>query len=235
MQKAEEAIVLVGGLGTRLRSVLADLPKPLAPVAGRPFLAYLLDQLARGGLRRVILATGYLADKIERVVGAHWQGMEIVYSHESQPLGTGGAIVLATKQLQGRSAHLLNGDTFLRYELAALEHAATARSLPISMALAHVADVARYGAVEIADGRVHAFREKGGQGPGWINAGSYFLTGEVLDRLPTGSDSFSFETQTLLPLAAAGQVGVLQATENFIDIGVPEDYARAQNLFAFHG
>lgn len=234
MPAAEEAIVLVGGLGTRLRTVVADLPKPLAPVAGRPFLAYLLDQLAMSGLRRVILATGYLAEKIEQAVGRQWQGMEIAYSHESQPLGTGGAIVLATRQLQGHCVHLVNGDTFLRYNLDALEYAAEVQQLPLSMALAHVADVARYGAVDISNGRVQAFREKGGPGPGWINAGSYYLTGYALDRLPAGGGSFSFETEVLLPLAAAGQVGVLQATENFIDIGVPEDYSRAQTLFALH-
>lgn len=234
MRAAEEAIVLVGGLGTRLRTVVADLPKPLAPVAGRPFLAYLLDQLALGGLRRVILATGYLADKIEQAVGVRWQGMEIVYSHESHPLGTGGAILLAAKKMQGRRVHLLNGDTFLRYSLIALQRAAEAHNLPLSMALAHVADVARYGAVEIADGRVHAFREKGGHGAGWINAGSYYLTSDALDLLPANRPSFSFESEVLLPLAPSGQVGVLEETRDFIDIGVPEDYALAQTLFADH-
>jgi len=232
MPRAEEAIVLVGGLGTRLRSVVADLPKPLAPVAGRPFLAYLLDQLSLGGLRRVILATGYLADRIEHAIGRSWEGMEIVYSHESQPLGTGGAIALAAKQMQGRCVHLINGDTFLRYSLVALQHAADARDLPLSMALAHVADVARYGAVEIADGRVHAFREKGGHGAGWINAGCYYLTSDALDLLPVDRQSFSFESEVLLPLAPSGQVGVLEETCDFIDIGVPEDYALAQTLFA---
>jgi D-glycero-alpha-D-manno-heptose 1-phosphate guanylyltransferase len=235
MPRAEEAIVLVGGLGTRLRAVVADLPKPLAPVAGRPFLAYLLDHLAQGGLRRVILATGYLAEKIEQAVGRQWQGMEIVYSHEAHPLGTGGAVALAARQLQRHGVHLVNGDTFLRYDLAALEYAAEAQQLSLSMALAHVTDVARYGAVEVAHGRVQAFCEKGGQGPGWINAGSYYLTGDALDRLSMGRGPFSFETDLLLPLATAGQVGVLQATTDFIDIGVPEDYARAQSLFAAHG
>jgi D-glycero-alpha-D-manno-heptose 1-phosphate guanylyltransferase len=231
MSKADEAIVLVGGLGTRLRSVVPDLPKPLAPVAGRPFLAHLLDQLAANGIRRVILATGYLAEKVEHAIGMRWQGMDICYSCEAEPLGTGGAIRLATRQLQGSSAHIANGDTFLRFDLAALEKRVHERQVPMGIALARVPDVSRYGEVETRDGRVVAFREKGGHGSGFINAGSYFLTREGIAALPS-LETFSFETQVLQPAAVVGDVAAYLESSDFIDIGVPEDYARAQSLFA---
>ena len=192
MPRAEEAIVLAGGLGTRLRSVVADLPKPLAPVAGRPFLAHLLDQLATGGLRRVILATGYMAEKIEQVIGRRWAGMDVAYSKESDPLGTGGAIRRAAALLQGDGVHLANGDTFLRYDLAAFERAVRARGASLGIALAKVGDVGRYGGVEIDGGRVTAFVEKGGCGPGLINAGSYFLTAAGIAGLPDEDGAYSF-------------------------------------------
>lgn len=229
MRAADEAIVLVGGLGTRLRSVVADLPKPLAPVAGRPFLAHLLDQMAAAGLRRVILATGYRAGQVEQAIGSRWAGMDIVYSREQHPLGTGGAIRLAATQLQGTGVHLANGDTFLRYQPHALERLVLDAGVSLGIALAHVPDIGRYGAVEIAGNRVAAFREKGGHGPGLINAGSYFLSAAGLAALPA-ANNYSFETAVLLPLAAARGVVALTDTQDFIDIGVPEDYARAQQL-----
>ena len=227
---ADEAIVLAGGFGTRLRGIVDDVPKPLAPVAGRPFLGWLLDRLAASGMRRCILATGSLSDVIERRIGAQWQGMQVVYSVESEPLGTGGAIRLAANRLLGDSAHVLNGDTWLEYDPVALEAAAHEAHAPMAIALARVDDVARYGAVDIADGRVAAFREKGEAGPGWINAGCYFLGTDALAALPTGA--FSFEHAVLQPRTAAGEVAAFTATAGFIDIGVPEDYRRAQDLFA---
>lgn len=230
---ADEAIVLAGGRGTRLRSVVSDLPKPLAPVAGRPFLAWLLDMLAEGGIRRVVLATGYLAGQVEAAVGARWQGMEIAYSVEPEALGTGGAIRLAAGMLQGGAAHVLNGDTFLRYRPSALEAAAAAGGTPIAVALAHVDDVGRYGAVVVEDGRVARFEEKGGSGAGLVNAGSYFLAAPALHALDAmGPGAFSFETGVLAPRAASGDVAAFTATAGFIDIGVPDDYRRAQVLFA---
>ncbi|GLQ48022.1 D-glycero-D-manno-heptose 1-phosphate guanosyltransferase [Dyella lipolytica] len=231
MPKAEEAIVLVGGLGTRLRGVVPDLPKPLAPVAGRPFLAHLLDQLSIGGIRRVILATGYLAEKVEQAIGARWRDMDVSYSREEEPLGTGGAIRQAAELLHGDAVHLANGDTFLRFDFAKLENCVNAQQLSIGIALAWVPDVGRYGAVEVREGLVTAFREKGGQGAGYINAGSYFLTQEGIASLPVDRN-YSFETVVLQPEALAGRVAAYGDSSDFIDIGVPDDYARAQHMFA---
>jgi len=227
----DEAIVLAGGFGTRLRGVVDDVPKPLAPVAGRPFLAWLLDRLAASGMRRCILATGYLSDVIEQRIGTRWQGMEIAYSVEPEPLGTGGAIRLAANRLQGDAAHVLNGDTWLEYDPIALEAAACESYAPVAIALAHVDDVARYGAVDIDHGRVAGFREKGEAGPGWINAGCYFLGADALAALPA-RNAFSFEQDVLQPRVQAGVVAAFTTTAGFIDIGVPEDYASAQLQFA---
>jgi len=232
MPRAEEAIVLVGGLGTRLRSELGEaLPKPLAPVAGRPFLALLLDQLAAGGIRRAILATGHGAAQVQAAIGAQWQGMGIDYSVEDAPLGTGGAIALASRRLRGDSAHAMNGDTFLRFDFGALEQCAVASGCAMAMALAQVEDVSRYGAVAVEAGRVRRFTEKGGAGAGFINAGSYFLSAQAFAAFPQQA-AFSFEEAVLRPLAQAGRVAACTDTRDFIDIGVPEDYRLAQSRFA---
>lgn len=227
----DEAIILAGGRGTRLRAVVSDVPKPLAPVAGRPFLAWVLDQLANEGVRRVILATGHLAEQVEETLGTRWRGMELDYSVEGGPLGTGGAIRLAARKLRGDGAHVLNGDTFLRYSPFALESTARTASLPMAVALASVDDAARYGSVVVADGRLCAFEEKGKTGPGLINAGSYFLDGTAMRGLDAFPQAFSFETEVLVPQAVSGNVAAFTETEDFIDIGVPEDYRRAQTLF----
>jgi len=230
MPRAEEAIVLVGGLGTRLRSEVGALPKPLAPVAGRPFLAYLLDQLASAGIRRAILATGYGSAQVEAAIGRRWQDMAVDYSLEDSPLGTGGAIALAARSLHGPEAHVMNGDTFLRFDFAGLERSVRDTGAALGMALARVDEVARYGAVEVAQGRVQRFREKGGTGAGLINAGSYFLTAEAFAACPP-VPVFSFEEKVLHPLADAGRVAAYVETGDFIDIGVPDDYRLAQTRF----
>ena len=229
--RTEEAIVLAGGMGTRLRPVVSDVPKPLAPVAGRPFLAWLLDRLAAQGMRRVVLATGYLSEQVEAAIGSRWAGMEIAYSVEQTPLGTGGAVRQALAGLQGDAVHVLNGDTWLDYAPAALEAAALAAATPIAIALARVEDVGRYGAVQLQGCHAVGFHEKGAAGPGWINAGCYFLAADALQALPA-QQAFSFEREVLQPRAAAHEVAALLETRGFIDIGVPEDYARSQALFA---
>lgn len=232
MKTPEEAIILVGGQGTRLRSVVSDVPKPLAQVAGRPFLHRLLDRLASDGISHVVLASGYMAEKIRESVGDTWQGMAISHSVEREPLGTGGALQQAASALRGASgAHVLNGDTWLEYTPRALRAQVEAANAVIGMALAQVVDVGRYGAVRLAAGQVTGVEEKGGQGAGHINAGCYFVTAKALAAMPT-QPPFSFEEAVLRPACLAGQVVALTDTKGFIDIGVPEDYHRAQTVFA---
>jgi D-glycero-alpha-D-manno-heptose 1-phosphate guanylyltransferase len=228
---AADVIVLAGGFGTRLRSVVPDLPKPLAPVAGRPFLAYVLDRYAAAGMRRAILATGFRSEAIEQAIGSNWKGMEILISREQSPLGTGGAIRQAGRLVGGDGAHVANGDTFLRFDAGALEAATRSAGTPMGVALVAVDDVRRHGTAKVSGGRVVGFTEKGGSGPGLINAGSYFLTADGFAQLPA-EESFSFEEKVLTPWAAAGKVTAYEGVESFIDIGVPQDYARAQHLLA---
>jgi len=226
--RSDEAIVLAGGFGTRLRSLVSDVPKPMAPVAGRPFLEWILLRLEREGIHRVVLATGYMSEKIERALGGRFGSMELVYSVEDAPLGTGGAIAHAARQVKGRGVHVVNGDTFLEYSLAEMETLVQGDGR-LGMALVNVEDVHRYGAIGLEEGRVRSFHEKGDRGPGWINAGCYYLPESLLRSLPSGS--FSFEEQVLAPAAAAGDVMGLTRTKGFIDIGVPEDYVRSQTIF----
>ncbi|MBD9435072.1 nucleotidyltransferase family protein [Pseudoxanthomonas sp. PXM03] len=226
--RSDEAIVLAGGFGTRLRTLVSEVPKPMAPVAGRPFLEWILRRLEREGMRRVVLATGYMAEKIEQVFGGRFGDLELVHSVETQPLGTGGAIALAAEHVGDFGVHVINGDTYLDYTLTELEALAREHG-SIGMALARVDDVCRYGAVGLEGAHVRRFHEKGAMGPGWINAGCYYLPDETLRALPAGS--FSFESDVLAPRAEAGLVVGMTDTDGFIDIGVPEDYLRSQSLF----
>lgn len=231
MTATSDAIVLAGGLGTRLRGVIGDLPKPLAPVAGRPFLAWLLDGLAGRGVHRVVLATGYRGERIVAALGDTWHGMELVYSREPEPRGTGGALALALEHIAGDSCFVLNGDTRLRLDYADFADRARVAGVRLAVALSPVPDVARYGAVRVAAERVAGFFEKGRSGPGYINAGVYWLQRSLQSTFPDKA-SFSLETDVLVPAVAREPVAAFTETSDFIDIGVPEDYRRAQALFA---
>lgn len=227
------AVVLAGGLGTRLARVVPDLPKPMAPVAGRPFLEHVLLRLAQQGVGAVILGVGYRREVIENHFGTQFAGLELHYSREDQPLGTGGAIRLAFDRFALERALVLNGDTWSEAPLDRLVAFHQARHAEISVLLTHVADCARFGTVETdADGRIQRFREKRpGAERGWVNAGIYMLEAAALGQGPD-APCFSFETE-LMPLSAAqGQAFGFQCEASFIDIGVPADYRRAQALFA---
>ena len=226
-----EAIILAGGLGTRLRSVVADLPKAMAPVAGRPFLEHLLDLLARAGFASAVLAVGYRADAIREHFGDRYRGLPLAYSVEGQPLGTGGAIRLAMNQASSPEVFVVNGDTFVDVDFSAMLAAHRTASAKLTIAVHEVPDAARYGALDIAGDRVRGFFEKGREGPGWINAGVYLIARTLLDgeALPT---AFSFESDYLVPNVVALRPLAFPTEGLFIDIGVPEDYDRAQSLLA---
>jgi D-glycero-alpha-D-manno-heptose 1-phosphate guanylyltransferase len=228
MSVADEAIILAGGFGTRLRSMDSDVPKSLAPVRGRPFVAWLLDAMAEQGLRRVILATGFMGDQVSAALGVQWRGMTLVYSQEQQPLGTGGAIVQAVAQAQGEAFFVVNGDTWLSLDYADFDTHARSTDALLDMALAQVADTSRYGAVRVEQNHVAGFIEKGCSGPGYINAGVYRLERTLLSNFPK-KDAFSFETDVLVPAAMRSEVVAYTDTQEFIDIGVPQDYLRAHD------
>lgn len=225
-----QAIVLAGGLGTRLRSVVADVPKPMAPIAGRPFLELLLGRLAGQGFSRTVLAVGYLGDVIVRHFGDEFQGMELCYRFEEQPLGTGGAVRLALERCTDDHAFVFNGDTFLDLRAAEVEALWQTHREPVIVARA-VADVARYGRLETAGPHVVGFTEKGAPGAGLINAGCYVLPRQALDRRAPGVP-FSLEQDYFHAAVKNSPVRVFVSDGYFIDIGVPEDYARAQHELA---
>lgn len=145
-------------------------------------------------------------------------------------MGTGGAVALATRQLQPGGVHVCNGDTYLEYDLSQLQRSAMALGVHAAVALAKVENVGRYGAVTVREGKAVDFLEKGGHGPGLINAGSYFLDDKAISSLPAQT-RFSLESDFLVPLARQGGLAAMDASRGFIDIGVPEDYARAQMIW----
>lgn len=221
-----QAIVLAGGFGTRLRQVVRDVPKPMAPVAGRPFLEILLSSLADKGFEQVILSVGFMAEKISRHFGDQFKSMALDYAVEDQPLGTGGGVRLALTRVSSDHVYVFNGDTFLDLEVDQLEQEWLSNGRPLIVARA-VPDTERYGRL-LADKRLATgFTEKGMTGPGLINAGCYILRKGQLDCFSLGQ-TFSLETEFLIPAVARGEFDVFETHGLFIDIGVPEDYARAR-------
>lgn len=226
----EPALILAGGFGTRLRSVVGDsVPKPMAPVAGRPFLHWLLHMLARQGVRQTWLSVGYLADNIRTALGDHFEGMDLHYVVEIEPLGTGGAIALAARHIQTERFLVLNGDTLAAMDLRAFVVRARADAADVSIALAQTQVASRYGTVQFiaTDHRVTGFSEKG-SGSGWINAGVYMVRGAALGRQGL-AERFSFEQDLLAERLHELDVRAWPHVLDFIDIGVPADYALAQH------
>lgn len=222
-----EAIVLAGGLGTRLKNKLEGLPKPMAPVAGRPFLEILLSQLGRSGCTRIILSVGHLRDVIENHFGAAWRGISIGYSIESAPLGTGGAIRASLAHATEENILILNGDTFLEADYTAMMHFHAGQSAQMTIAVTHQPEIARYGGVILRQDRITGFEEKGRTGPGWINAGAYVLSRHIAWP-PSLPERFSFETDFLAPEIGHLRSAAFKVDGYFLDIGVPEDLDRAQ-------
>ncbi|MBK7343157.1 MAG: HAD-IIIA family hydrolase [Saprospiraceae bacterium] len=222
------AIILAGGRGTRLQTVVSDLPKPLAPVADRPFLAWQLDHLASQGIQKVILSIGYLADHFLHLIGTTWKEMQIEYVIEEQPLGTGGAIYKASKQIDDEEFWVLNGDTFTDFCLADLWEFHRASGVICTLALKQMEDVDRYGTVQIdSQGQVLGFAEKRAQRHGLINAGVYLLHRRLIPK-DASESAFSFETDVLQTLPGHSKLAGLPVAGHFLDIGIPDDYYLAQ-------
>lgn len=225
-----EAIVLAGGMGIRLRQVLPDLPKPMAPIADRPFLEILLRSLDAKKFGRIILSIGYMAEKISGYFGNSFAGLEIEYVIEDQPLGTGGGVRLAMAKCQEDHVFVFNGDTFLDLEVDALEQHWKRHRHPIVVGR-RVSDTARYGRLLTNEGRLTGFTEKGITGSGLINAGCYVFNRGQLDSFPLNS-YFSLEADYLTKIVAEVRIDIFETTGKFIDIGVPEDYMLSQTELA---
>lgn len=225
------AIILAGGLGTRLRDVVSDRPKVLAKVNERPFLQYLFDQLTESGIRQTVVCTGYLGGQIEETFGPSYRELRLAYSLEPQPLGTAGALRHALPLLDTEELLVLNGDSFCDFDYRGFRAFHREKGGLISLCLVEVPDVGRYGAVRLEPGgRVTEFVEKGALGgAGAINAGIYLLRRSVVEAIPAGR-AVSLEKEVIPQLIGKGLFG-FRTQGRFIDIGVPEDYRAAQEFF----
>ena len=224
--------VLAGGLGTRLRQVVSDRPKVLAEIHGRPFLAYLLDQLAAAGFRRVVLCTGYLGERIYDTFGASYKSLHLFYSREREPLGTAGGLRLASSWLRSDPVLVMNGDSYCAADLRSFFQWHCRREAQASLLLIRVAQPERYGSVNVDnDGAVVEFREKSQRGAnGWINAGVYLLSQAVLTSIPE-QRKVSLEYDVFRQWIGRGLCGY-QTDGAFLDIGTPEDFLRADQFFS---
>ena len=220
-----EAIVLAGGLGTRLRSVVSDLPKPMAPIGDKPFLEYILKYLQKNGIKRAVLSVGYKWETIKEYFGDKFENIELIYSVEDEPLGTGGAIKKAITQVKNEKVYIINGDTFFNVDLQSLE---LQNDSKLILSLKQMNEFDRYGCVESDDNNfVTAFTEKGYKKSGNINGGIYLASIDIFDNYDL-NEKFSFEEfmqDNFQKLKASVKV----FDNYFIDIGIPEDYEKAQN------
>lgn len=225
-----EAIILAGGFGTRLRSVVSDVPKPMAPIAGRPFLELLLDHLTPYGFNHIVLSTGYMHEKIEAHFGNSYHGVDISYAIEDTPLGTGGGMRNAIRYCNDDDVVVVNGDTLFKIDYDDLARFFHSRPTRLAVVLRQVPDTSRYGSVttDCCD-RISRFTEKAAaHGTGTINGGIYMLHRSLLEEQPLGQP-FSFEKDILQKRYTDEAFFAYTSGAYFIDIGIPEDYQKLIN------
>lgn len=224
------AVILAGGMGTRLHDTVPGLPKVLAPVGGRPFLAYIFKQLQQAGIYSAILCTGFEGKAVSDTFGRDYEGMTLYYSHEGTPAGTAGALLLAMRLVKAPWWLILNGDSYCHTNLTDFCKSALEQNQP-TLLLTHVEDTGRYGRViQDNSGRIVRFEEKQAEGsPGWINAGVYLLPVEYIKTIPAGRE-VSLEKEMFPAWVERGLFG-LRSYAAFIDIGTPDSYADAKRFF----
>lgn len=230
-----DAIILAGGLGKRLRPAVQNLPKPLAPIAGVPFLRYLLNYWSQRGVERFILSVGYKKELIQKEIGNSFHGSKVVYSCEDSPLGTGGALRKACSLSLGAAPCLvLNGDTFVEVDLAQLKRFHEERRSQLSIVLTKRADEKRSGRVDLKGDQILSLAYgSGAVKEPMANAGVYLLDPKLFELYPADSAEFSFENDVIPHWIKDGtKIYGFKATGLFIDIGVPEDYERSQTELA---
>lgn len=237
-----QAVILCGGKGTRLSTLYADRPKVLVPIAGRPFLLWQLEWLARGGVTDVHLAAGHLADVLRGWIGKNSCGLNITLTTEPAPLGTGGGLKFVEPHLVSDPFLVLNGDSLMpRLDFQALEKEHAAFSNPwktagaATLAVTRIAEAGRYGTVEFtATHRITAFREKASRTEGFINGGVYLMDRGLLAAIETGKN-ISIETDTFPALAAAGRLQAAEFPQPLLDMGTPEGIRAMEAFLAAEG
>lgn len=220
-----EVIILAGGFGTRLSHIVEDVPKPMAPVSGVPFLVYVLENLLRAKITKVIMATGFKSERIEEYFGDNYKGMDIIYSIEIEPLGTGGAIKKALGCCTENNICVLNGDTYFDINLSDMQKFHNNENTELTIGLKKMYDFDRYGTVEIQNNNILKFNEKKQTGDGYINGGVYMLKKEIFDGIK--ENKFSFEADYMEKFVSVKKFKGYISNGYFIDIGIPEDYQRA--------
>jgi NDP-sugar pyrophosphorylase family protein len=225
-------VILAGGLGTRLRSVVSDRPKVLVEIGGRTFLSYILDQLLATGMEDVVLCTGYLGEQVKAAFGERYGELCLNYSQEPSPRGTAGALRLALPRCKSDVLLVMNGDSYCDTNLESYWRWYEKRCAKASLCLVRVPDTGRYGRVTVgADDEVTAFDEKGKeQGPGWINAGIYLLSREAVLEIPEDR-AVSLERE-IFPSWIGHGLHAFRNEAHFLDIGTPDDFAKAEAFFA---
>lgn len=222
-----QAILLAGGLGTRLRSVVSDRPKPMALIQEKPFMEYVIQELKRHGIDEIIFAVGYKGTMVEEYFGdGSAFGVKAAYAYEEELLGTAGAIRNAARFMTGERVLVLNADTFYRIDYSRLYRLTAEQALDMALVLRKVSDISRYGEAVLTEGRLTGFNEKNSVArPGTINGGIYLLSRELIDQIPEGKVSLENE---MIPgwMAEGRRLGGFVNDGYFIDIGIPEDYYR---------
>jgi D-glycero-alpha-D-manno-heptose 1-phosphate guanylyltransferase len=221
-----EAIILAGGLGTRLKHLIPDLPKPMAPVNGKPFLSYILEELNQHFFEHVVLSVGYKSDPIVDYYGHHYKEIGISYSIEEEPLGTGGAIKRSLGLTNSELVFVINGDTFFEIDFNQMEILHHVKKSQVTLAAKPLCNFDRYGTISIEEGHITGFCEKQFTQKGLINGGIYLLSKSKLP-ITTWPDIFSFEKDFLEAAYSQQQFFAFISDGYFIDIGIPDDYARA--------
>jgi D-glycero-alpha-D-manno-heptose 1-phosphate guanylyltransferase len=225
------ALILAGGLGTRLKHLIPDLPKPMAPVAHKPFLYYILKQLQIQGIKDVYLSVGYKSESIQNYFHNHFHSLQIHYIHENEPLGTGGAVKFAFEQIPAENILVINGDTFLNFELSSFIH--SHQNENVSIALKYIESSDRYGFVEFEDNYVTGFSEKSNKiKNGWISAGIYLINKKFYLSHSPSQKNFSIEKDFFEKIFQNHPIKVHLVNNYFIDIGISDDYIKAQKDFS---
>lgn len=224
-----QAIILAGGFGTRLKSEVGNVPKPMAPMAGRPFLCWLLEYMAGQGVRKTVLSLHYQAETIRAYFGNHYAGITLAYTMEETPLGTGGAICNALALLdRNKPIFALNGDSLVVVNYLDMLQTHYRRQRPLTIATREMPDCRRYSLLGIKNGQVQSYAALGTAAPGIISTGFYIVWPSLFDAYDM-SPAFSFEQDFLAPLVPVLKPASHTLEGYFIDIGVPQDYARAQS------
>lgn len=225
-----DVVILAGGLGTRLSHLIPDLPKPMAPVNGKPFLEIILEQLSSYNFKKVILSVGHKHEKIESYFGSSYKNIELLYCIEETPLGTGGAIKKAISMCQSDKVFILNGDTYFDVNFREMIESHLNLNSDVSIAVKKLQNFDRYGTVTFTEKRISGFFEKKPTTEGFINGGTYLLN-TLKINFEEYQNKFSFEKDFLEIKYNELTFSAFISDKYFIDIGIPEDYKIACSYF----